>query len=55
MNEVVIDDSQREMCAVLVMRTLKQPESYLISEEEMLRRLGITEADLVGFEDVEIE
>ena len=103
MNEVVIDDSQREMCAVLVMRTmltdycndtgvsfndvffrfvtspaykmlfdystglwmegpdylrnifedtmktntsLKQPESYLISEEEMLRRLGITEADL---------
>ena len=112
MNEVVIDDSQREMCAVLVMRTmltdycddtsvsfndvffrfvtspaykmlfdystglwmegpdylrnsfedtmqtntsLKQTESYLISEEEMLRRLGITEADLVGFEDVEIE
>ena len=112
MNEVVIDDSQREMCAVLVMRTmltdycndtgvsfndvffrfvtspaykmlfdystglwmegpdylrnifedtmktntsLKQPESYLISEEEMLRRLGITEADLVGFEDVKIE
>lgn len=105
MNEVVIDDSQREMCAVLVMRTmltdycddtgvsfndvffrfvtspaykmlfdystglwmegpdylrnifedtmqtntsLKQTESYLISEEEMLRRLGITEADLVG-------
>ena len=28
--------------------SLKQPESYLISEEEMLRRLGITEADLVG-------
>lgn len=112
MNEVAIDDSQREMCAVLVMRTmltdycddtgvsfndvffrfvtspaykmlfdystglwmegpdylrnifedttqtntsLKQTESYLISEEEMLRRLGITEADLVGFEDVEIE
>ena len=112
MNGVAIDDSQREMCAVLVMRTmltdycddtsvsfndvffrfvtspaykmlsdystglwmersdylrnifedtmktntsLKQPESYLISEEEMLRRLGITEADLVGFEDVEIE
>ena len=112
MNEVVIDDSQREMCAVLVMRTmltdycddtgvsfndvffrfvtspsykmlfdystglwmegrdylrnifedtmqtntsLKQTEAYLISEEEMLRRLGITEADLVGFEDVEIE
>lgn len=26
-----------------------------VSEEEMLRRLGITEADLVGFEDVEIE
>ena len=112
MNEVAIDDSQREMCAVLVMRTmlinycddtgvsfndeffrfvtspaykmlldysnglwmegpdylrnifedtmetntsLKQTEPYLISEEEMLRRLGITEADLVGFEDVEIE
>lgn len=35
--------------------SLKQTESYLISEEEMLRRLGITEADLVGFEDVEIE
>ena len=103
MNEVVIDDSQREMCAVLVMRTmltdycddtgvsfndvffrfvtspaykmlfdystglwmegpdylrnifedtmqtntsLKQTESYLISEEEMLRRLGISDADL---------
>lgn len=26
-----------------------------ISEEEMNRRLGITETDLVGFEDVEIE
>lgn len=29
--------------------------STLISEEEMKRRLGITEADLAGFDEVEIE
>jgi len=112
MSEVIIDDSQREMCAVLVMRTMltdycddigvsfndvffrfvtspaykmlfdystglwmegpdylrntfedsvktppspKQITTPFISEEEMLHRLGTTEADLVGFEDVEIE
>ncbi len=112
MSEVAIDDSQREMCAVLVMRTMltdycddtgasfndtffrfvtspaykmlfdystglwmegpdylrstfedsiktppspKQTAVSFISEEEMLHRLGITEADLVGFENVEIE
>ena len=35
--------------------SLKQAASPFISEEEMFRRLGITEDDLVGFEDVEIE
>lgn len=35
--------------------SLKQAASPFISEEEMLRRLGVTEDDLVGFEEVEIE
>ena len=29
--------------------------STLISEEEMNRRLGVTEDDLAGFDEVEIE
>lgn len=35
--------------------SLKQTASPFISEEELFRRLGITEDDLVGFDDVEIE
>lgn len=33
----------------------KQAATPFISEEEMSHRLGIVEADLIDFEDVEIE
>ena len=40
MNEVVIDDSQREMCAVLVMRTI--PLYNNVSRAEALQCVSVT-------------
>lgn len=37
------------------LQSQKQATTPFISEEEMNHRLGIVEADLIDFEDVEIE
>ena len=55
----VVDDAEAILAGHNVfgndIDSLKKAASPFISEEEMLRRLGVTEDDLVGFEDVEIE
>lgn len=55
----VVDDAEAILAAHSVfvndIQSLKQAAVPFISEEEMNHRLGITEDDLVGFEDVELE
>ena len=55
----VVDDADLILASHNVfindINSLKQTASPFISEEELFRRLGITEDDLVGFDDVEIE
>ena len=55
----VVDDAEAILAAHSVfvndIQSLKQAAMPFISEEEMNRRLGINEDDLVGFEDVELE
>lgn len=55
----VVDDAEAILAGHKIfvndIGSLKQAAHSFISEEEMLHCLGITEADLVGFEDVEIE
>lgn len=50
MNEVVIDDSQREMCAVLVMRTMLTDYVHLTTcvrlEEIPLLRISLAKYNM---------
>lgn len=56
-----VTDNQQKFCTVSdaahgdFAGNVQQATRPFISEEEMNRRLGITEDDLVGFEDVELE
>ena len=56
-----VTDNQQKFCTVsdsahgASAGDIQRATRPFISEEEMNRRLGITEDDLVGFEDVELE